>query len=39
MNLERYTEKTQNILQSSQTLALGKGHQRIVLRMFHENYK
>ncbi len=30
MNLERYTEKAQNVLQSSQTLALGKGHQKLL---------
>ncbi len=28
MNIERYTEKAQNILQSAQTLALGSGHQK-----------
>jgi ATP-dependent Clp protease ATP-binding subunit ClpB len=28
MNLERYTEKTQSILQSAQTLALASGHQK-----------
>lgn len=30
MNLERYTEKTQSILQASQTLALGRGHQKFL---------
>jgi len=30
MNLERYTEKTQSILQASQTLALGHGHQKFL---------
>ena len=30
MNLERYTEKAQSILQSSQTLALGSGHQKFL---------
>jgi ATP-dependent Clp protease ATP-binding subunit ClpB len=30
MNLERYTEKTQAILQSSQTLALGSGNQKFL---------
>lgn len=30
MNLERYTQKTQSILQASQTLALGSGHQKFL---------
>lgn len=30
MNLERYTEKTQSLLQSAQTLALSKGHQKFL---------
>lgn len=30
MNLERYTEKTQSILQAAQTLALGSGHQKFL---------
>lgn len=30
MNLQRYTEKSQNLLQSSQTLALGRGHQKFL---------
>jgi len=30
MNLERYTEKTQSLLQSSQTIALGQGHQKFL---------
>ncbi len=30
MNLERYTEKTQSLLQSAQTLALGSGHQKFL---------
>ena len=30
MNLERYTEKTQSLLQASQTLALGHGHQKFL---------
>jgi ATP-dependent Clp protease ATP-binding subunit ClpB len=30
MNFERYTSKTQNILQSAQTLALGSGHQKLL---------
>lgn len=30
MNLERYTEKTQSILQSAQTMALGQGHQKFL---------
>jgi ATP-dependent Clp protease ATP-binding subunit ClpB len=30
MNLERYTQKTQSILQAAQTLALGNGHQKFL---------
>ena len=30
MNLDRYTEKTQSLLQSAQTLALGSGHQKFL---------
>ncbi len=30
MNLERYTQKTQSILQAAQTLALGSGHQKFL---------
>ncbi len=30
MNIERYTEKTQTLLQASQTLALGHGHQKFL---------
>ena len=30
MNLERYTEKTQSILQTAQTLALSRGHQKFL---------
>jgi ATP-dependent Clp protease ATP-binding subunit ClpB len=30
MNIERYTEKTQSLLQNSQTLALGRGHQKLL---------
>lgn len=30
MNLERYTEKTQSLLQSAQTLALSKGNQKFL---------
>lgn len=30
MNLERYTDKTQSILQAAQTLALGSGHQKFL---------
>ncbi len=30
MNIERYTEKSQAILQSAQTLALGSGHQKFL---------
>ncbi len=30
MKIERYTEKTQNTLQSAQTLALGRGHQKLL---------
>jgi ATP-dependent Clp protease ATP-binding subunit ClpB len=30
MNIERYTQKTQNILQASQTLALSRGHQKFL---------
>ncbi len=30
MNLERYTEKTQSMLQAAQTLALGRGHQKFL---------
>jgi len=30
MNIQRYTEKAQNILQSAQTLAIGSGHQKLL---------
>lgn len=30
MNLERYTEKTQSLLQAAQTLALSRGHQKFL---------
>lgn len=30
MNLEKYTDKTQSILQQAQTLALGSGHQKFL---------
>ncbi len=30
MNLERYTEKTQSLLQTAQTLALSRGHQKFL---------
>ncbi|MBP7710233.1 MAG: ATP-dependent chaperone ClpB [Rickettsiales bacterium] len=30
MNIERYTEKTQSLLQTSQTLALSRGHQKFL---------
>lgn len=30
MNLEKYTDKTQNILQAAQTLALANGHQKFL---------
>ncbi len=30
MNIERYTEKAQSLLQSAQTLALGSGHQKLL---------
>lgn len=30
MNIERYTEKTQSLLQSAQTLAVGSGHQKFL---------
>lgn len=30
MNIERYTEKTQSLLQTAQTLALGSGHQKFL---------
>ncbi|MBM3579825.1 MAG: ATP-dependent chaperone ClpB [Alphaproteobacteria bacterium] len=30
MNLERYTEKAQSLLQAAQTLALGRGHQKFL---------
>ena len=34
MNIERYTDKAQSLLQAAQTLALSKGHQKLLPQHF-----